>query len=183
MNAADFSKITRSIIYVDDAVYLGLMFLIPILFVLLLLKGKEFMNDFAEVSMRLVRLACLVFFAIVIANISFARYNNNEAERDFIISFINGPHWYQVVIPFINYGVLPLLLFIPAFKRNFNVAFGIALFWIISIQWLNYQANIFNNRPGFEQNMNWSEYGTKISMFLGIYVLYLVIYLNRKQKV
>lgn len=182
MNAATFTKITRSIIYVDDAVYLGLMCLIPILFILTLIKGKEALADFTEVSLRLVRLACVVFFAIVIANISFARWNNNESERDFIIAFINGPHWYQIVIPFVNYGILPLLLFIPALKRNFYSAFVIALLWIVSIQWLNYQANIFNNRPAFEQHLEWSEFGTKISLFLGIYVLYLVIYLNSKQR-
>ena len=181
MNAADFSKITRSIIYVDDSVYLGLMTLIPILFVLMLIKGKQKLVVYAEVSMQLARIACLVFFAIVIANISFARFNNNEAERDFIISFINGPHWYQVVLPFFNYGILPLLLFIPALKRNFNVAFVIALFWIISIQWLNYQANVFNYRPGFEQNIQWSEFGAKISLFAGIYLLALMLFLNKKE--
>lgn len=166
MNIFSIPSLIRLMIYFSDSLFIGLKVMIPILFVLVVIKinFKKFdINGVIKTANMLLLLAATLFLLPMAVNIFTAWYSENEFEREMIITILTGPNWYQVVIPILTYGILPQLLWIKKLRSTIYSSFNIIILSFIGTLLVNY---LSTTTHGLFEDIDWVEMGWKVGLFV-----------------
>jgi hypothetical protein len=128
-----YATVLHSLLFVSDSIFEGLKILFPLIFLFKLFPWyKNFKLPCIVLSANILLLSGSILFLIVITfNFFMTQYSGNESEKEFFISIITGPHWFQFVIPLINFAILPEILWIKKIRNSFFPSFIVIIWWHI----------------------------------------------------
>ena len=187
MSSYSFSSFLHWCSFLSDSIFLGLKFLVPLIFFLFIFK----------VSIRQFNLSCLtiainsclliggtLFLSTIIINMGKAWYSGNESERDFLISMITGPHWFQLVIPIFNYALLPNLMWFKNLRKSIFVSFALVICWYTSFFVMNYLTNKseIHSIHASQNEFPIVEYAAKTVIFLSLLLIVYRILCRKHRK-
>jgi len=134
---SNFSTATflHDLVFVSDSIFLGLRFLIPLIFLLTLFKQRlqQHLLKTTIATANTLLLIGGIFFMVVLSQNTFRMlYHGDENDRTFLIHMITGPNWYQFFFPVLNFGILPVLLLIRKFRRTIHLCLAWFACWCIS---------------------------------------------------
>jgi hypothetical protein len=141
MNSNYLANILHILIFLSDGLFWSLKIFIPVIFILSLFRknSNEKLINYIILSLNnMLLIAGLFFLFTIITNTTMAWYNQNEFEKQIIISSIQGPKWYQYVIPTFNFALLPNILWFKKIRSSIYFSFCIVLFWIITSNIVGY---------------------------------------------
>jgi molybdopterin-containing oxidoreductase family membrane subunit len=136
--------------FLADSIFVGLKIFVPVLLVL-----QVFNLGFRNLNFRTLALSLnilllisgILFLLTIGVNACFAWFSGNEFEKEIIISVATGPTWFQFMIPFFIYGVVPHFLWIPKFRRTIYSTGIIVVMWFAAYfitAWLSHVKSSFN---------------------------------------
>ncbi len=168
MSDFNFTDITRTIVFFVDSLFIGLKFAVPVLFIIHLLSRKSNHRDL-QICIRsanqLMILGGFLFIFTISANVMRAVSSDNEAERDMMIAFATGAHWYQFFFPIINYAILPLALWFRESRKTITVAMAIVSVWIITPFIIDYLMSLEGQNAVFSNKIDYHDYFLKLLVF------------------
>lgn len=185
MNVRIISEFISILVFVTDSFFIGLKVLVPVLFILVTInlqnKWKQ-LPVMIKIANKMLLFSGVLFLCTMIFTAGRAWLSDNEAERDIILSFINGPHWYQFFMPIFNYALLPMLLWFKFLRKGINTAFNIVMLWFITYFLVDYINHRDPSMSGFRNETDVMEYVYKAIVFLMAFMVFYFIE-SRKSKV
>ncbi|HLG34101.1 MAG TPA: hypothetical protein VI757_04415, partial [Bacteroidia bacterium] len=131
--------------YLADSIFIGLKFIVPVVFLLIIFKVKSGKANFVSLVLAaniLLLAAGILFLVTIIANTWLAWNSGNEFERDFIISIATGPNWYQIMIPVFVYGILPQAMWFAKLRRTIFSSLILIILWFASYFMVAYLSHV-----------------------------------------
>jgi len=173
------SQTVHALVYVSDSIFIGLKVVVPLFFIAwiinLFLKKIE-LKLFVSSLQWLMICAGILFLLAISSNTFLAWYSGNEDEKEMIISFATGPHWYQFFTPLFNYAILPIILWLRFMRRNIYALFVIVLLWYVT----TYVVEAVNHARGF--NAMEPDIGESINKMIVFLVAFIFIFLIVRYK-
>jgi hypothetical protein len=139
MSHLQIAEIIHFLFDVSDVFFTGLNIAIPLVFIIFLLK-KWMLIDVAlliRATNILLLITGLIFLVALISDSVIKILTDDTEGKEFIMSMLLGPHWYQVVLPLINYAILPQLEWRKANRNSIILSMVIVTIWLGSL-WIIY---------------------------------------------
>lgn len=114
----------------------------------------------------------MLFILTMISNIFLAWSSGNEAERDMMIAFTTGPHWYQFFFPVLNYAILPLVLWVRTLRTSPYPVIVIVFVWFTTYFLTDYLVSLEQKNMGFKNEFDYQQYLIKTGVFLIFFTLF-----------
>jgi hypothetical protein len=188
MNSFSLSSFIHFPAFISDSIFQGLKFLIPLLFIL----------EFFNVSLKQLKLSTVIisanvllliggtlFLGVMTTNLSMSWYHGNEFEKDFLVNVITGPHWFQFVIPLLNFALLPHLMWFKKLRSITTVSVLLVTWWIVSNYYINYLSNnerLIHSVHDLHTGFFTIEYVEKAIIFIALLTITFTIFSRRKNK-
>jgi hypothetical protein len=185
MSSYALPDVLHAMVFLSDSIFTGLKIFVPVLFALQLFRSHRLSVNFDSAiiaSNTLILSSGFFFLCSIISNTTMAWTSGNESERNLIISFVTGPHWYQFIIPVFNYGILPNFMWFKKFRKSIALSFSIVSWWLLSSYVISsLDKNNSKTHIYLSEKFPFEEYAWKLAIFL---VLFLIVYrfVLRKQK-
>jgi hypothetical protein len=186
MNSFSLSSFIHFPAFISGSIFLGLEFLIPLLFIL----------EFFNVSLKQLKLSTVIisanvllliggtlFLCVMTTNISMSLYHGNDFEKDFLVNAITGPHWFQFVIPVLNFALLPHLMWFKKFRSTTTVSLLLVAWWIVSNYYINYlskKESVIHSAHDLHTGFFTIEYVEKAIIFIALLTITFTIFNGRK---
>lgn len=134
MDSFPIWDLLRFLFRVSDIFFTGLKIWVPVLFLLFIFRVAIIRRHQSIIwGTNILFLISGVIFTLgfLLDNI-LSTLSEGSEKIDFIINLLSGPHWYQYVIPVINFAVLPHLLWSSKLRQTIYTSFGIVIIWILT---------------------------------------------------
>lgn len=178
MSIPSIFTILQTIGYLADSIFIGLKFIVPVIFLLVIFKVKSGKVNFVSLVLAanlLLLIGGILFLLTIISNTLHAWFSENEFEREMIISMITGPNWFQIVIPVFTYGLLPQTMWIGKLRSTIYSSFIIVMLWFGSYFLVDYLSH-----GSININFPSSEYSKKAVLFIALLTVFYFIILKSR---
>jgi hypothetical protein len=173
----------KAIVYLADGIFQGYKWFMPLMVVFYFLRDRISIVsavDLLKVMNRTLLAGMFLFLFSMISHVLLAWYSDNVAERELILSFATGPHWYQFYHPIFSFGLLPMLMLVRSFRSNVLISVVIVLVWILSQELVIYLTNLNSPFAAMKPRFDKLELASKLCLFLAIFVFMYMLDLRRK---
>ena len=126
----------------------------------------------------------VLFLMAVLSDLLTAAYAEDQGKWEFMHAMITGPHWYQVVIPFIVYAILPQMMWFRKLRRNIIISLLIVLVWFgafYTVRYITQLEGIKIPLPDLGIQALFSQYGMKI-FIQAILISVTYLFIVKKEK-
>lgn len=190
MNSSFLISLFHWFNYIADSLFTGLKIFGPLVFLFKLfdvsIKYPDF-NLLIKAMNTLMLTGAIMFMTGIIANYYMMSHSENPMDKEFMVNLITGPHWFQLAIPVLLYGVLPNMFWIKKLRNSINTAMILVVSWFAGFYLIDYlsfkdENNIFQHERPLRFPIDLSV--EKSIVFVTLLILfYLILSWKEKRKV